>query len=41
MKDAVAVLPDASEAVHMTVVGPNGNVLPDAGTQETTGAGST
>src|SRR3954471_20813781 len=40
-KDLVATLPAASVAVHVTVVVPSANCVPDAGVQATTGAGST
>jgi len=36
----VAVLPDASRAVHVTGVEPSGNVAPDAGVHVTVGFGS-
>ncbi len=39
-KVALAALPDASVAVHVTVVVPTGNTEPDAGSHATTGAGS-
>src|SRR6478672_7488376 len=41
VKLAVPVLCEASVAEHCTVVAPSGNVLPDAGVQDTTGAAST
>src|SRR5580765_8652314 len=41
VKLVVAVLLAASRPVQFTVVAPSGNVLPDAGAQETVGLGST
>ena len=41
VNEPVAVLFAASVAVHVTVVVPTGKVLPDAGTQATTGAAVT
>jgi hypothetical protein len=40
VKVPLAVLPCVSVAVHATVVRPRGNVLPDAGAQETEAASS-
>ena len=40
VKLALPVLPEASVAVHVTVFAPDAKVLPDAGAQAITGAGS-
>ena len=41
LKEQVSMFDELSVAVHVTVVSPNGNTEPDAGTQATVGAGST